>query len=74
MLRWSISQLSPRIDLRFRERFVELGQILEAPGNKFFSSTYGDFVLPEARYLRRFITKVVNNHNLEIGIKLSLSL
>ncbi|MCD6148525.1 hypothetical protein J7J18_04085 [bacterium] len=53
---------------------MRLGQILEAPGNKFLLTTYGDFVLPEARCLSKFATKAVNNHNLEIGIKLSLSL
>ncbi|MCD6148769.1 hypothetical protein J7J18_05350, partial [bacterium] len=64
--RWSISQPSPRIGLRFRKRLVRLGQILEAPGNKFFFTTYRDFVLPEARCLSKPVTKLVSNHILTL--------
>jgi len=59
----SISQPSPRGGLRFRKRFVRLGQILEAPGNKLLLTTYRDFVLPETRYLSKSVTKVVSNYN-----------
>ncbi|MCD6147796.1 hypothetical protein J7J18_00265 [bacterium] len=41
---------------------MRLGQILEAPGNKLLLTTYRDFVLPEARCLARFATKVVSNY------------
>jgi|GEM_PF-5595863 len=39
-----ISQPSPRIGLRFRKRLVRLGQILEAPEDKFLS-----YCLPRLR-------------------------
>ncbi|RLE06373.1 MAG: hypothetical protein DRJ06_07970 [Candidatus Aminicenantes bacterium] len=32
---------------------------IEAPGNKFLLTAYRDFVLPEARCLSKFATKVV---------------
>jgi len=68
-LRWSISQPSPSIGLRFRKKYVRLGQILEAPGNKLLLTTYGDFVLPEARCLSKSVTKVVSNYILALPEK-----
>ncbi|MCD6148153.1 hypothetical protein J7J18_02140 [bacterium] len=52
----------PQNRFALQKRYERLGQILEAPGNKFLLTTYRDFVLPEARCLSRFATKAVTNY------------
>jgi len=64
----------PQKEIAFWKKVLRLGQILEAPGNKFFSTTYRDFVLPEARCLSKFVTKAVNNYSLQHFVKFIQSL
>jgi len=52
----------PQKEIAFWKKVLRLGQILEAPGNELLLTAYRDFVLPEARCLSRFVTKVVSNY------------
>ncbi len=55
----------PQNRFAFQKRVCEARRDIEAPGNKFLPTTYRDFVLPEAKSLVKFVTKVVSNkpHN-----------
>ena len=50
-------------EIAFQKEACEARRDIEAPGNKFLLTAYRDFVLPEARCLSRFITKLVSAQN-----------
>ena len=47
----------PQNRFALQKKVCEARRDIEAPGNKFFLTTYGDFVLPEARCLSKEIIK-----------------
>ncbi|RLE06583.1 MAG: hypothetical protein DRJ06_07525 [Candidatus Aminicenantes bacterium] len=51
----------PQNRFAFQKKVCEARRDIEAPEDKFFLTTYRDFVLPEARCLSKFATKLVRN-------------
>jgi len=59
----------PQHRFAFQKKVCEARRDIEAPGNKLLLTTYGDFVLPEARCLSKSVTKVVSNYILALPEK-----